>query len=291
MPYVDGGVPARVDELPMDVRGGVTASGTTDDAAMDASDDASIDDPIDDATASSIGDAISDATEPAEDAGQPEHSFEELCLPLYGELMNFTRRLTGNDHATAADVVHDTLEKAFRAWPRFVPEDPIDPAHSARAWLYRIVSNTHTKVYHHRRVRADAVKNRMADLLDGAHGARMVGEERVNAVGAPGSHANHRVVAVSPAKVDSSFGDEVLAAMARLSADHRVVVELHYGQGMGCAEIARRLRIPKNTVFTRLGRAREALESLLGSYPAKAYNLRRREKKRAPAAKSSAQNG
>jgi RNA polymerase sigma factor (sigma-70 family) len=208
---------------------------------------------------------------------RPTYSFQDLCLPLYGELMNFARRLTGSDLATAADVVHDSMEKAMRAWPRFVPVDPDNVAHSARAWLYRVVANTYTKVYHRRRVRNDANHHRPAEVIAGAHGTAcaIARDYRNDHAWLHPDRRNGLVMAVPAHVVDSPFGDEVLAAIAQLSADHQAVVELHYVRDMGCAEMAIELGIPKNTVFTRLLRAREHLERLLGSYPAQAYNFRR----------------
>jgi RNA polymerase sigma-70 factor (ECF subfamily) len=186
---------------------------------------------------------------------RPIYSFKELCLPYYGVLVNFARRLCG-DAALANDVVQEALCNAVAAWPRFEPRGD-DAAHAVRAWLYSIVWNTHTKVYHRQRVLQKAEKDRFSDVLRAAHGA------------ADGAAYDLRDM------IDSPFGDEVTKAVAALSEDHRSVIELYYVQRLTCDEISRLLRIPMNTVFTRLNRAREALERALRTYAAERYNLRR----------------
>ena len=56
---------------------------------------------------------------------------------------------------------------------------------------------------------------------------------------------------------------EVLeAALARLSPEHRAVLELAYFMGYSCAEIATIVECPVNTVKTRLFKARGRLRSI-----------------------------
>jgi RNA polymerase sigma-70 factor (ECF subfamily) len=57
--------------------------------------------------------------------------------------------------------------------------------------------------------------------------------------------------------------DLVRQAFGRLSADQRLVLALHHGEGRPVAEIARLLGIPAGTVMWRLYRARRALENEL----------------------------
>lgn len=58
----------------------------------------------------------------------------------------------------------------------------------------------------------------------------------------------------------------VREALGRLSPAHREVVVLHHFEGLPLAEIAALLGVATGTVKSRLGRAREHLERLLGPY-------------------------
>jgi RNA polymerase sigma-70 factor, ECF subfamily len=53
-------------------------------------------------------------------------------------------------------------------------------------------------------------------------------------------------------------------ALGQLSAEHRDVVTLFYGEGLGVAEIAIVLSVPVGTVKSRLHHARQFLKNLLG---------------------------
>jgi RNA polymerase sigma factor (sigma-70 family) len=55
----------------------------------------------------------------------------------------------------------------------------------------------------------------------------------------------------------------VALALRALSPDHRAVIELTYYEGRSCAEIARILRCPVNTVKTRMFHARRRLRQSL----------------------------
>lgn len=52
-------------------------------------------------------------------------------------------------------------------------------------------------------------------------------------------------------------------ALAALSTDHRAVIELTYYEGCSCADVARIMRCPVNTVKTRMFYARRHLRTLL----------------------------
>lgn len=204
-----------------------------------------------------------------------EYSFDDLCLPLCGEMTNYARKLTGGDAQRAADIVQDSLTKAFAAWPRWRPDG--DPAGAARAWLYRIVCNTFTKAYHHHGIRRRALFQRWHDVVASVHGDDVsVGAREVMNTGG-GGDTTYYVAGIRDAHEEEPFGDEVLAALAELVPDHRVVIEMYYVRDFGCERIARELKIPKNTVFTRLARARAALGVVLKKF-ARAeygYGLRR----------------
>lgn len=189
---------------------------------------------------------------------EPELSFEDLVLPLYDELLIFARKLCNKNLSRARDVVQTSMLKAFQAWDNFAPHPGIEPHHAVRGWLYRIVANTFAKDHHRNsvRTRAETSESRAAEIIERAHG---YDDTRSDLRGC----------------VDSPVGDEVRAALDMLSTDHRAVIELFYLRDMSCGEIALELGIPKNTVFTRLARAKVALAGVLADYARSEYGFSR----------------
>lgn len=119
----------------------------------------------------------------------------------------------------ADDVAADGFERAFAALGRFDERRPFGP------WLHRIVAN------------------RALDLLRAER--RLSDEELPD------------MPDVAPAHASGDRG--LLAAVAELSLERRVVVVLRYGLGMTPAQIADALDLPVGTVNSRLARALEQL--------------------------------
>jgi RNA polymerase sigma-70 factor (ECF subfamily) len=140
-------------------------------------------------------------------------------------------RLTGNA-ADAHDLVQDTFERALRAYPRLAPDANV------RGWLIAILHNLF--IDHCRRVRR-APKT-----------AELVPEVAAAPPDPPPAPA---WTMVSP--------EQVRAALDRLGPPFREAYELHAVEGRSYQEISERLGIPKNTVGTRLIRARKKLKALL----------------------------
>jgi RNA polymerase sigma-70 factor (ECF subfamily) len=121
----------------------------------------------------------------------------------------------------ADDIAQDAFERAFAALSRFDERRPFAP------WLHRIVVN------------------RALDLLRSER--RLVGDEGI----------------YEAAEWDEPrlADQDLLAAIARLSFQRRVVVVLRYGLGYPPASIAKLLGIPTGTVHSRLARALDQLRS------------------------------
>jgi RNA polymerase sigma-70 factor, ECF subfamily len=125
--------------------------------------------------------------------------------------------------ALADDVAADGFERAFAALDRFDDRRPFGP------WLHRIVAN------------------RALDVL------RM--ERRLSGDEPPD------VPDLSP---EHGSGDRsLLAEVAGLPLERRVVIVLRYGVGMAPKEIAKTLDLPVGTVNSRLARALEQLRDAL----------------------------
>jgi RNA polymerase sigma-70 factor (ECF subfamily) len=123
----------------------------------------------------------------------------------------------------ADDVAADGFERAFAALRRFDERRPFGP------WLHRIVAN------------------RALDLLRAER--RLSDEELPDLPDA--------------APVHESGDRSLLAAVAELSLERRVVVVLRYGVGMTPKQIASALDLPVGTVNSRLARALEQLRESL----------------------------
>jgi RNA polymerase sigma-70 factor, ECF subfamily len=137
--------------------------------------------------------------------------------------------LVVHDAAAAEDVAQEAFLAAVRNLDRFDPGRPFGP------WLHRIVVNR-------------AIDWSRARALRREVGAG----ETIEAAAAPESGA--------PA---APLSDDVVAALATLSPDHRAVIVLRYVLEYSPGEIARMLEVPRGTVNSRLRRGLDALQGLV----------------------------
>ena len=129
------------------------------------------------------------------------------------------------DRAEAEDVAQESMIAALRALGRFRRGRPFRP------WLHRIVMNRAIDASRAKQRRATPASPEMAALATGS-------------------------------RVDSADPDMV-AAIASLPPDQRVVVVLRFNLGYGPEEIGALLGIPRGTVGSRLRRALDALRQQL----------------------------
>jgi RNA polymerase sigma-70 factor (ECF subfamily) len=130
-----------------------------------------------------------------------------------------------HDHAAAEDIAQEAFVAAIRRLDRFDRRRPFAP------WLGAIVANRAIDW-----VRARAARRESADQ----------GLE----------------LASSPDPV-GRYSENVLAALAALSPEHRAVVVMRYVLEYTPGEIARALELPRGTVNSRLRRGLDALEPRL----------------------------
>jgi RNA polymerase sigma-70 factor, ECF subfamily len=128
-----------------------------------------------------------------------------------------------HDHAAAEDIAQEAFVKAIRRLDRF------DRRRRFAPWLNTIVAN------------------RAIDWAR-ARSARRESEE-----GAPDPVA-------PPQTPVGQYSEEVLAALAALTPEHRAVIVLRYVLEYSPGEIARALELPRGTVNSRLRRGLDALE-------------------------------
>jgi RNA polymerase sigma-70 factor (ECF subfamily) len=67
-------------------------------------------------------------------------TFEAQAIPLMPQLYGAALRWTRNP-SDAEDLVQETFAKAFGAWAQF------QQGTNLKAWLYRIMTNTHINMY------------------------------------------------------------------------------------------------------------------------------------------------
>ncbi|MGV0792820.1 sigma-70 family RNA polymerase sigma factor [Mycolicibacterium sp. XJ1819] len=142
---------------------------------------------------------------------------------LYDEhaaaLWRYAVRLTG-DTARAEDVVQETL---LRAWRH--PEVTEDSERSARAWLFTVARNL---------------------VIDERRSARFRNESGTPDIEQAADRAG-------PDEVNTALDRMLLGeAIARLSEDHRAVIQRAYYRGWTTAQIATDLQIAEGTVKSRL---------------------------------------
>ena len=146
-----------------------------------------------------------------------------------GALWNYCLRLTGQDRARAEDVTQETL---LRAWRH--PSVLEDSQDHVRAWLFTVARNIVVDEWRTRRVRSELT---MADVPE------------VSDLGD---------------RTDQLLLSWVVAeAIAKLSPEHRAVLEQCYYRGAPVAEAARHLGIPEGTVKSRTHYALRALRLAL----------------------------
>jgi RNA polymerase sigma-70 factor, ECF subfamily len=141
------------------------------------------------------------------------------------------------DPSAADEIVVDTFARAHRALARLEPDD------SLRPWLYRVAVN----LSYNRRPR----KNVVLSSLDDAANEAFANEE-----GSPPNLAEQ-----------AELRRFILGAVDELGPKHRLVVVLHYLNGLNLTEIAEVVDCPIGTVKSRLHYALRRLRTHLAAHP------------------------
>jgi RNA polymerase sigma-70 factor (ECF subfamily) len=141
------------------------------------------------------------------------------------------------DPSHAEEIVVDTFARAHRALARLEPDD------SLRPWLYRVAVN----LSYNRRPR----KNIVLSPLDEAADEALANEE-----GSPSNVAEQ-----------AELRRLVLSAVEQLGPKHKLVVVLHYLNGLNLTEIAEVVDCPVGTVKSRLHYALRRLRAHLSAHP------------------------
>lgn len=168
--------------------------------------------------------------------------FSARTAPHLDRLFRLGLRLT-REPSESADLVQEALCRAWATWSKVSDEG------SVGAYLSKIVFNTF--VSRHRHARVVAIVASRGDLV-----GHLYDRNRLLAAEAPDETCWHA----------RGLSDEVTAALNRLPAAYRRVIELVDLGGMPYKEAADQLGVPLGTVMSRLHRARRHLRTELTSY-------------------------
>jgi RNA polymerase sigma-70 factor (ECF subfamily) len=145
-------------------------------------------------------------------------------------------RLVGPDDAN--DVVMDAYLKAWQSLPGF------RGGSSLRTWLYRITRNC----------ALDRLRRRTRERAWVVHDEEGGGPPDVPDPGEPGPDARLE---------QAEERTLVRTAMAQLSQEHRVALELRYADGLSYAELAAATGVSIGTVMSRLFHAKRRLSRII----------------------------
>jgi len=155
--------------------------------------------------------------------------FERMALPHTASLLRYAMHLDQGGKMEGEDLVQETLLAAWRNFNQF------ESGTNCKAWLFRILINLRYK----RLRRAD----RRAEVPLEADELHVSRPENI------------------------SRNAEMRAAFARLSPEHKEVMQLAVVEGFEIREIGEMLKIPAGTVMSRLSRARAQLRTALTALP------------------------
>jgi RNA polymerase sigma-70 factor (ECF subfamily) len=141
------------------------------------------------------------------------------------------------DPSHAEEIVVDTFARAHRAMDR------LEPADSLRPWLYRVAVNLSYNRQPRKGISFSSLDAALQDFVTPEEASPPLVAER----------AEVRAV--------------VLQCVDRLGPKHRVVVVLHYLNGLNLAEIAEVVGCPVGTVKSRLHYGLRKLKAHLSAHP------------------------
>ena len=172
------------------------------------------------------------------------HEFEQQALPLMPQLYGAALRWTRNP-SDAEDLVQEAFSKAFVAWGQY------QQGTNLKAWLYRIMTNTHINMYNKRA--KDQAKGGLDELEDWQLGAA----ESVTSLSTRSAELE---------AIDNLPSETIKQALNDIPEEFRMVVYYAVVDGLPYSEIAEIMGTPVGTVMSRLHRGKKLLKKMLADY-------------------------
>ncbi|MEY4321913.1 MAG: hypothetical protein RL167_641 [Actinomycetota bacterium] len=180
------------------------------------------------------------------DSAEKLQSFETQAIPLMPQLYGAALRWTRNP-SDAEDLVQETFAKAFSAWAQY------EQGTNLKAWLYRIMTNTHINLYNKRA--KDPSRGGLDELEDWQIGSA----ESITATSSRSAELE---------AIDNLPSESIRQALAAMPDEFRMVVYYAVVDGLPYAEIAEIMGTPVGTVMSRLHRGKKLLKKSLADYAA-----------------------
>lgn len=172
------------------------------------------------------------------------HEFELQALPLMPQLYGAALRWTRNP-SDAEDLVQETFAKAFNAWGQF------QQGTNLKAWLYRIMTNTHINLYNKR------AKDQAKGSIDAMEDWQLGSAESITS--STGRSAELEAI-------DNLPSEAIKRALHDIPEEFRMVVYYAVVDDLPYAEIAEIMQTPVGTVMSRLHRGKKLLRKSLADY-------------------------
>lgn len=170
--------------------------------------------------------------------------FEALAFPHMDALYSTALRMTRNP-LDAEDLVQDVYLRAYRFFDKF------EEGTNFKAWIFKILTNTFINRYRQK------VREPQHTEFDKVEYFYTEAEKERD---------DKYETRYDESRYADLFGDEISAALSKLSYDFRAVVILCDIEGFSYKEIAAIVGTPIGTVMSRLSRARQQLQKYLREY-------------------------
>ncbi len=167
--------------------------------------------------------------------------FEKLAMQYMDQLYSTATYWTGSK-ADADDLVQETYLRAFKGF------DSFQEGTNLRAWLYRIMKNTHLNM-----VRKQSKRIKTVEMED---------EKSLPYTSTSSFYAQSD----NPSFADNLTSQEVKNALAELPQEYKEALLLIELEGFTYQEAADILDVPIGTVMSRISRARKKLGDVLYEY-------------------------
>lgn len=199
---------------------------------------------LDKADSASLLDSEAMAKADKEDTEAKIRDFEQQALPLMPQLYGAALRWTRNP-TDAEDLVQEAMAKAFVAWGQY------QQGTNLKAWLYRIMTNTHINSYNKKA--KDPSKGGLDDLEDWQLG------DATSLTATTSRSAELEALDNLPSEI-------IRKSLMEIPEEFRMVVYYAVVDGLPYAEVAEIMGTPVGTVMSRLHRGKKLLRVLLAEY-------------------------